>query len=76
MRWTRYQLWLYLGLLPSQVWACATCWGADDPFARGLNASGESTFRSMARGAGHLVRTQTRIEEETMPEARRLGIVR
>jgi hypothetical protein len=26
-------------LLPSVVWACAVCWGGDDPLGRGLNVS-------------------------------------
>jgi hypothetical protein len=26
-------------MLPSAAWACAVCWGADDPLGRGLNVS-------------------------------------
>ncbi len=30
---------ILIGILPVVSWACATCWGADDPLARGLNKS-------------------------------------
>jgi hypothetical protein len=26
-------------MFPSAAWACAVCWGADDPLGRGLNVS-------------------------------------
>jgi hypothetical protein len=26
-------------MLPSAAWACAVCWGAEDPLGRGLNVS-------------------------------------
>jgi hypothetical protein len=26
-------------VLPSAAWACAVCWGGDDPLGRGLNVS-------------------------------------
>ena len=26
-------------MLPSVAWACAVCWGGDDPLGRGLNVS-------------------------------------
>ena len=28
-----------MAMLPSAAWACAVCWGADDPLGRGLNVS-------------------------------------
>jgi hypothetical protein len=30
---------LVTAMFPSAAWACAVCWGADDPLGRGLNVS-------------------------------------
>ena len=46
MRWENMNRWgravslmMLVGLIPTVAWACAVCWGNDDPLARGLNAS-------------------------------------
>ena len=35
----RIGLLVVTAIFPSAAWACAVCWGADDPLGRGLNVS-------------------------------------